>query len=679
MSEEVAGRQRRRRLEEVLDHLPAAVAILSGPDLIIEYANPPARALTSAPLEGRADEVTEDTNQGVLAAVQAVRDAGMPRTIREAPLTFDGVDHRFDISIVPVREPDGAESWVLVHAVDVTEQVSARARAEEFEHRYRSMVDANVVGVTVTGEEEILEANDAFLEMVGHTRDDVESGRLKWTELTAPEFREHDERVAEQLRTDGFARPFEKEYQRADGSRVPVLLSGSTLELEPFRVLATIYDLSERRKLEDEIGGLLERERDARLQAELAGVRAARLQEVTAAMSAANSPDEIARTIVHQAVEVLGASAGMIALIEGADVVPSYSIGYEREALDQWRRFPLSSSNPTSDAISANEAVTLVDLADWRLRYPGIAAHIRHFQGFAAIPLAGLDRTLGALILSFRQPRQIAPEDREFLLALGRQSAQAFERARLFENRAYVARKLQEGLLPDALDPVPGLESAVRYQSISGGGEVGGDFYDLFEAGHGRWALAIGDVCGKGTEAAVVTGLARHTVRAIARVEDGPADVLAFLNDELRRHGDPPSFCTVGFAVIEPTDEGRFHVRMASGGHPYPLLVRGAGSGVPEPVEVTGTMLGVAQDPNLEDIPVTLGPGDALIFYTDGVTDARGQGRDRFGEDRLRAAVASAHGGDAEAIAAAVEAAVSTYQPVALTDDRAILVVRAAP
>jgi phosphoserine phosphatase RsbU/P len=313
---------------------------------------------------------------------------------------------------------------------------------------------------------------------------------------------------------------------------------------------------------------------------------------------------------------------------------------------------------------------------DWVREYPALAPHIKRFPGFAAVPLAGTEITHGGLVLSFRRQRTLEDHDKEFLIALGRQAGQAFERARLFENRAYVAQKLQEGLLPDALAEIPGMEAAVRYQSISGGGEVGGDFYDLFEAGHGRWAIAIGDVCGKGTEAAVVTGLARHTVRAVARMEDGPADVLAFLNDELRRHSDPPSFCTVGFGIIEREPEA-FRIRLASGGHPYPLRLTRDGD--LEEIRVTGTMLGAAREPELEEVTVTLSPGDALIFYTDGVPDARSEQRERFGEERLRAAVEAARDRSAEGIAAAVEAAVDEHQPVALNDDRAILVVRATP
>jgi serine phosphatase RsbU (regulator of sigma subunit) len=157
---------------------------------------------------------------------------------------------------------------------------------------------------------------------------------------------------------------------------------------------------------------------------------------------------------------------------------------------------------------------------------------------------------------------------------------------------------------------------------------------------------------------------------------DDAAGVLAFLNAELRRHAGPPAFCTVGCALIAPAAGGGFDVRLSSGGHPFPLLVRADGS--LEPVEVHGTMLGVADDPQLERVTRHLAPGDALVVYTDGVVDARQAGGERFGERRLHDALRRAAGGSAEVLARAVETAVRAHHPASSADDRAIVVVRAA-
>jgi PAS domain S-box-containing protein len=541
------------------------------------------------------------------------------------------------------------------------------------ERLYRALVDSNVIGITITGEHELHAANDAFIELIGRTREDLEGG-LSWTGVSAPESAEVDARALEALRTIGVCGPYEKSYVRPDGTLVPVLLSGMRIQDDPLLVLATIYDLSERQTVEREMAALYERERDARFAAELAGARIGRLQEITSGLSASRSGDEIARVTVHHAIEDLSASAGILARLEGAELVVHHAVGYQRVKLDEWRRIPLAIDSPLTDAVRDQRPVAVTTAADWERVYPSVGGG-REFAAIVAVPLTMADRRLGVLALSFRESRALSPEDLEFLESLGAQAAAAMERAALFENRAYVARKLQEGLLPDRLAVIPGLETAVRYRSISGGGEVGGDFYDVFEAGPERWAAAVGDVCGKGTEAAVVTGLARHTVRAVAQVKEGPADVLAFLNDALRRNAAVPSFCTVCCALLQRAEAGGFEIRLAAGGHPYPLIIRADGR--LDEVRVSGTMLGVTDDPDLEEVSVTLAPGDAVVLFTDGVIDARRPGGERFGEQRLLDVLTGLHGHSAEEIAGAIDDAVSAHDPQAPADDRAVVVLRA--
>jgi PAS domain S-box-containing protein len=138
------------------------------------------------------------------------------------------------------------------------------------EQRYRALVDAGIVGVTVTDEERVLEANDAFLAMVGRSRAELDAGAVSWRALTPREWLAADDRVLEQLAREGRVEPYEKEYERADGSRIPVLVSGVQLAQDPLRVIAIVIDLSERRAAEREREQLLAREREARREAELA-------------------------------------------------------------------------------------------------------------------------------------------------------------------------------------------------------------------------------------------------------------------------------------------------------------------------------------------------------------------------------------------------------------------------
>ena len=186
--------------------------------------------------------------------------------------------------------------------------------------------------------------------------------------------------------------------------------------------------------------------------------------------------------------------------------------------------------------------------------------------------------------------------------------------------------------------------------------------------------MLVGDVAGKGASAAVLTGLARHTLRAIALREERPEAMLRFLNEALRRQSVENAFCTVGLGTLEPLEGGGFEACLAAGGHPFPLLVRAGGN--VEEVVVRGTLLGVEAEPVIEPAQLTLAPGDTLVLYTDGVVDARDQSGERFGEERLVAAVDGAAGGSAEEVAGAVDEAVADFEPDRQRDDRAIFVMR---
>jgi PAS domain S-box-containing protein len=556
----------------------------------------------------------------------------------------------------------------------VTRVIGSSGPIAEDERRFRLLVDANVVGVTISDDERVLEANDAWLAIVGRTREELESGQLSWRAITAPEWAAQDDRVSRRLAADGWVAPYEKEYVRPDGTRAPVLLSGVTIDRDPLRVVAVVIDLAERRAHDRERELLLAREREARREAELAADRTARLQRVTAALSAVTTADDVGEVVVGQAVDGFYAAAGALAFREGDEVAMRYDRGFEETAMATWRRFPLGLDSPVCDVLRSGEPVYLETLDDWE-RYREIRDRITgRFQAMVVVPLALGGNVFGALVLCNTTGRRFVAADRTFLAALADQAAQALERARLFEERAYVARTLQAGLLPERLTEIPGLEVAVRYHSIADGGAVGGDFYDCFDISPGRWLVAVGDVAGKGTAAAVLTGLARHTLRAIALREERPEEMLRFLNEALRRQSVEAAFCTVGCATLERRADGGFDACLAAGGHPFPLLVR-PGSRVEE-VVVRGTLLGVEAEPVLEPAALVLEPGDTLVLYTDGVVDAREAAGERFGEERLQAAVNAAAGRAAEEVATAIDEAVAAFEPDLQRDDRAIVVLR---
>ncbi|MEU9304866.1 SpoIIE family protein phosphatase [Streptomyces sp. NPDC048269] len=214
---------------------------------------------------------------------------------------------------------------------------------------------------------------------------------------------------------------------------------------------------------------------------------------------------------------------------------------------------------------------------------------------------------------------------------------------------------LQQSLLPDTLPAVPGMEAASYYHTASID-RLGGDFYDLFPLDDERWAFFLGDVCGKGPQAAAVTSLTRYTLRAAALHDPDPAAALTTLNTVLHERftGGDPRYCTTIFGVMEPdATAGTTAVRLASGGHPPALVLRAEGRAdyLPTP---GGLLVGILPDPHFTSAETTLGPGDTLLLYTDGLTEARiGAHRELYGEDALRAFAAGlTHGGPQELITA---------------------------
>jgi phosphoserine phosphatase RsbU/P len=216
-----------------------------------------------------------------------------------------------------------------------------------------------------------------------------------------------------------------------------------------------------------------------------------------------------------------------------------------------------------------------------------------------------------------------------------RELLRAKERAEASEARAsLLAQTLQQTLIPPTPPDIPGLEVGAVYRPAGSGEEVGGDFYDIFELAPGDWAVAVGDVCGKGVEAAVITALARHTIRAAAVNEQRPSQILAILNEVVLR-SDADRFCTVVLLRLRLI-EGQWTATISRGGHPPPILV--AANRHATTITPPGSLLGMLRNPRLSDIEVPLEPGSTLVLYTDGITEGPGEAG-LYGEERLLATV----------------------------------------
>ena len=222
----------------------------------------------------------------------------------------------------------------------------------------------------------------------------------------------------------------------------------------------------------------------------------------------------------------------------------------------------------------------------------------------------------------------------------------------------------------------PGVEVGSEYLSVEETSEVGGDFYDLINTVEDGWICAIGDVRGKGVEAASVTALARYTIRAVTLKNDRPSEILAALNEAMLRQLSEDRFCTVACVRLEPQDgSAGVGVDISRAGHPPPLLVRPEGT--VEEVGCSGRVLGVFPEAELRDTSLRLMPWEALVLYTDGVTEARSPDGDFFGEGRLRRLLSSCADLDAGMFAGRIKDAVLDFQEGCPSDDLAILVLRA--
>jgi serine phosphatase RsbU (regulator of sigma subunit) len=284
------------------------------------------------------------------------------------------------------------------------------------------------------------------------------------------------------------------------------------------------------------------------------------------------------------------------------------------------------------------------------------------------VPLAAPgQRPIGVLVLAAEESgRRFDPADVALIRELGHRVAIAVENARLYSERSLIASTLQRSLLPPELPDIPGFTLAGSYQAAGEQNDVGGDFYDAFEV-PGGWMVVVGDVAGRGAEAAALTSLSRYTLRTAGKLLGDPIAAFEQLNGALREQEalSLVSVCCVRLHM-EGT-EARADVVLA--GHPPAFHLH---AGMPTPVGAFAPFLGAYEVGGWRTITTELAPGDQLVLYTDGVIDTVGE-EERFGEERLTATLRE--GESAAATVAAIERAVKEFGSRPQVDDMAIIVV----
>ena len=293
-------------------------------------------------------------------------------------------------------------------------------------------------------------------------------------------------------------------------------------------------------------------------------------------------------------------------------------------------------------------------------------------EGFA-VPLVARGQRLGTLAVGRHHRHRHDADEVAVLEDVARRAALAIDNARIHDERHKVARTLQASLLPPALPHVDGVGFAAEY--VPTGSEVGGDFYDVVPAPgpeHDRWVVVVGDVSGKGVQAATVTGLVRDVIRIL--VDDGKPmnEILCRVNRTLVQRGGG-RYCTLAMASVSRQADGTLDVCLHLAGHDRAVMVRA--DGITSFVGEGGTALGLLESITSPDVGVTLKPGDSLIFYTDGVTERR-RGRELFGTGRLREAASPLAGYPADVMAARLRSTTINFSVEEPRDDIAILVLR---
>jgi serine phosphatase RsbU (regulator of sigma subunit) len=311
-----------------------------------------------------------------------------------------------------------------------------------------------------------------------------------------------------------------------------------------------------------------------------------------------------------------------------------------------------------------------------------VAAELRvvlsrlHLRSAMVVPLIKRGRILGGITFAIASDRRLyTTDDLDLARIVAGRVAASVENRRLSDRQRAIARTLQRSLLPSHLPEIDGLDVAVRYWAAGEGIEVGGDFYDVFEISPGRWAAVIGDVCGKGAEAAALTGLARHSIRQAAWHGDDAPTVFAWLNRAVAAaNTTPPSFLTAVFILLSPGSHG-VDAQVTVAGHPLPVLV--PMDGPARTVGTPGQLLGLLDDVTTTPATAHLAAGDTLVLYTDGIGDL--QDPHGLSPDETAELIASAvrQASTADGAADAIHGAIAARLPIEdRPDDIALVVLR---
>ncbi|RKN10196.1 SpoIIE family protein phosphatase [Streptomyces radicis] len=343
------------------------------------------------------------------------------------------------------------------------------------------------------------------------------------------------------------------------------------------------------------------------------------LMQLATVLTEAVGVRDVVDLVASQIMPSLDAQGLLIFVAEGGRLRLAGFRGYGPEARERFDGTPLDSpASPAARVLSEGEPVFYASPEDLEPRYAALPA-VTGKAAWAVLPLIASGRTVGCCVIAYDRPHPFSAEERAVMTSLGGLIAQALERARLYDAKHHLARRLQAGLLPRVLPDVPGLDVAARYLPATEGMEIGGDFYDLIRLGGDTApfpaaAAAIGDVQGHNVKAAALMGQVRTAVHATAGAP--PGEVLARAN-RLLTDLDPGLFTSCLYVHL---DLRTHRARLATAGHLPPLLRRPDGRVTTLPV-MPGPLLGIERHAEYPTMEIPLLPGAVLVLYTDGLVE----------------------------------------------------------
>jgi PAS domain S-box-containing protein len=490
-------------------------------------------------------------------------------------------------------------------------QTQARELGQS-EERTRLVVDtAPDAFITLDRRGQILSWNAAAERLFGWTEEEA-TGKAMRELIVPPEFRErHDARRIALVESDvpGATERFEVEFVRRDGQRFPGEATVSKVEAGgEVYISGFVTDSTERLRRQAEREALL-REQAARAEAERMAEVVGGMQALVDAALAQRSLDGILHDLVARVRGVLDADEATIYLSDEGD---GFTVGAatpgQHDGVEEFAR----------RVAEAREAMLEKD------------------DRLIGVPLLAEDVVTGVLVAGAQPPREFGGEDLTLLRLAAERVGLAIAHARVYEREHRIAETLQRSLLPDRLPDLPGLEVAARYLPAASEAEVGGDWYDVIPIAGGAVGLVMGDVAGKGLAGASMVGRLRSALRAYALEGHEAGRVVERLNRLLWTEAEESQMATMLYAIVDPAAST---VRWVNAGHPPPLAI--GGGQVSFLRGEASVPLGVLPFPTYEEVIAPLGPGQALLLYTDGLVERPGEHLDE-GLERLAACVREA-------------------------------------